>query len=237
MSEVEPLSNSRTSSVGVITRVVAVHRVPPEQDRWLPMLGDPNGPRAASFRVLRYRLKRQDEPKIIGVTSPRSGEGKTTTAFNLALAFAEDGRQRVLLVEANLHRPKIAEMLGFATFSCFARQLERSLERPDAPWEVVAAFSDNLHVLAVDPTSVRQGPLCAPAFRAAMRRLVGQAYAFIVVDCPAVLGTADVNVIADSADALLLTAVGGRSRAAELRRAEEHLTPANIVGTVLLEAR
>jgi Mrp family chromosome partitioning ATPase len=201
------------------------------------MLGEPNGPRAASFRVLRYRLKKQENPKIIGVTSPRSREGKTTTAFNLALAFAEDGRERVLLVEANLHRPQIAEMLGFAVPSCFARQLDRSLERPDKPWDVVAAFSDNLHVLAVDPNSVRPGPLCAPAFRAAMRRLAGLAYAFVVVDCPSVLGTADVNVIADSVDALLFTAVSGRSRAADLRRAEEHLAPANIVGTVLLEAR
>ena len=237
MSEVEPLLGSSASSVGDVTRVVAVHKVPPQQDRWLPMLGEPDGPRAASFRVLRYRLKKQNDPRVIGVTSPRNDEGKTTTAFNLAMALAEDGRERVLLVEANFHRPKIAEMLGFAPPSCFARQLDRSLERPVAPWEVVAAFSDNLHVLAVDPTSARLGPLCAPAFKAAMRRLAGQAYAFVVVDCPAVLGTADVNVIADTVDALLFTAVGGRSRAAELRHAEEHLAPANIVGTVLLGAR
>ena len=237
MSEVEPLLGSRSASVGDVTRVVAVHKVPPQQDRWLSMLSEPNGSRAASFRVLRYRLKKQNDPRVVGVTSPGNDEGKTTTAFNLAMALAEDGRERVLLVEANFHRPKIAEMLGFAPPSCFARQLARSLEHPGAPWDVVAAYSDNLHVLAVDPSSVRLGPLCAPAFKSAMRCLVGQAYAFVVVDCPAVLGTADVNVIADTVDALLFTAVGGRSRAAELRRAEEQLTPANIVGTVLLESR
>ena len=237
MSEVEPLLGSRSASVGDVTRVVAVHKVPPQQDRWLSMLSEPNGSRAASFRVLRYRLKKQNDPRVVGVTSPGNDEGKTTTAFNLAMALAEDGRERVLLVEANFHRPKIAEMLGFAPPSCFARQLARSLEHPGAPWDVVAAYSDNLHVLAVDPSSVRLAPLCAPAFKSAMRCLVGQSYAFVVVDCPAVLGTADVNVIADTVDALLFTAVGGRSRAAELRRAEEQLTPANIVGTVLLESR
>ena len=234
MSEVEPLPISSASSVDGVIRVVAVHRELPQQERWLPMLCEPNGARAANFRVLRYRLKKQGDPRIIAVTSALTCEGKTTTAFNLALALAEDGRERVLLVEGNIRRPKIAEMLGFATPSCFALQLDRSLTRPNTPWEVVAAFSDNLHVLAVDSTAVRLGPLCAPAFKSALRRLVGETYAFIVVDCPAVLGTADVNVIADSVDALLLTAVEGRSRRADLRRADEHLAPANIVGTVLL---
>ena len=234
MSEAEPLANSNASIVDGITQVVAVHRVLPQQERWLPVLCEPNGARAASFRILRYRLKKQSDPRVLAVTSPLRSEGKTTTAFNLALALAEDGCERVLLVEANLQRPKIAEMLGFSTPSCFARQLDRSLQRPDAPWEVVAAFSANLHVLAVDPTTVRLGPLCAHAFKSALRRLVGHGYAFIVVDCPAVLDSADVNIIADSVDALLFTAVEGRTRAADLRRAEERLAPANIVGTVLL---
>ena len=234
MSEIKPRPSSSASIADEMTRVVAVHKVLPQQERWLPMLCEPNGAPAASFRVLRYRLKKQDDPRIIAVTSALVSEGKTTTAINLALAFAEYGRDRVLLVEGNLRRPKIAEMLGFTTPSCFARQLDRSLQHPDAPWEVVAAFSDNLHVLAVEPTPARFGPLCAPAFKSALRRLVAEAYAFIIVDCPAVLDTADVNVIADSVDALLFTAVEGRSRAADLRRAEERLAPANIVGTVLL---
>jgi receptor protein-tyrosine kinase len=237
MSEEEHLRTSRATNLGNIAGVVAVHKVSPPHDRWLPMLSEPSGSCAASYRILRYRLKKQNDPRVIGVTSPLDNEGKTTTAFNLALAIAEDGREHVLLVEANFRRPQIAEMLGFVPPSCFARQLEQSLERPDVPWEVVAAFSDNLHVLAVDPTTERLGPLCAPAFKTAIRRLAGQAYAFVVVDCPAVLGTADVNIIADSVDALLFTAMAGRSRAGELRRAYEHLAPANIVGTVLLETR
>lgn len=234
MSEAEPLWGRKPSTIGDVARVVAVHNAAPRRVRWIPMLTEPNGAAAASFRVLRYRLRNQGNPRTIAITSPRATEGKTTTAINLAMALAEDGRERVLLMEANFHRPKIAEMLGFSPPSCFALQLDRSLDNPGAPWEVVAAFSDNLHVLAVDPSLKRPGPMCAPAFKAAMRRLTEQAYAYIVVDCPSVLGSADVNLIVDTVDGLLFSAIGGRSRAGDLRRAQEHLAPANIVGTVLI---
>lgn len=235
MSELEPMMGRRASVISDVARVVAVHDAR-TRIRWVPMLSEPNGPAAASFRVLRYRLRNHGDPRTIAVTSPSTNEGKTTTAINLAMALAEDGREHVLLLEANFHRPKIAEMLGFSPPSCFASQLDRSLEQPRAPWEVVAAFFDNLHVLAVEPNLNRGTQLCAPAFKAAMRRLVSQAYAYVVVDCPSVLGSADVNMIVDNVDALLFSVVSGRSRAGELRRAEEHLAPANIVGTVLLGA-
>lgn len=235
MSDVEPMLGRKSSTIGEVARVVAVHNAPSQQVRWLPMQADPSSPAAASYRVLRYRLRNQGDPRTIAVTSPKAHEGKTTTAINLAMALAEDGRESVLLLEANFGRPKIAELLGFTPPNCFAAQLEHSLDHPTASWEVVAAFSDNLHVLAVDPTRDLR-PMCAPAFKAVMRRLASQAYAYIVVDCPSVLGSADVNMIVDTVDALLFSAITGRSHAGDLRRAEEHLAPANIVGTVLLGA-
>lgn len=235
MSEAEPLLGPRPLPAKDVARVVAVHRTTPQRTQQLPLLGQPVGLSAASYRVLRYRLKKHGDPRTIGVTSPLIGDGKTMLAANLALALAEDGRESVLLVEANFSRPRIAELLGFVPPDCFSLQLNRSLELPSASWNVVAAFTDNLHVLAIDPASSGPGALCAPAFRSAMRRLTTNAYAFVVVDCPPVLGSADVNVIADTVDGLLFAAASGRSRARDIRRAAEYLAPANVLGTVLLE--
>ncbi|HMA96299.1 MAG TPA: CpsD/CapB family tyrosine-protein kinase [Polyangiaceae bacterium] len=236
MSETEPLLGRKSSTIGGVARVVAVHNTPAQHVRWLPMQTDPSGATAASYRVLRYRLRNQGDPRTIAVTSPKVHEGKTTTAINLAMALAEDGRESVLLLEANFERPRIAELLGFTPPSCFAAQLEHSLDHPSASWDVVAAYFDNLHVLAVDPAQKQSRMMWAPAFKAAMRRLATQAYAYIVVDCPSVLGSAEVNMIVDTVDALLFTAISGRSHAGDLRRAEEHLAPANIIGTILLGA-
>jgi len=77
--------------------VLNVHRVEQERgtDRRLLMLEAPDSQAAAAFRVLRHRLVRNGEPKVMLVTSPNVGEGKTTCALNLALALCEAGRARV----------------------------------------------------------------------------------------------------------------------------------------------
>jgi len=56
-----------------------------------------------------------------------------------------------------------------------------------------------------------------------------------VIDCPAVLGSADVNLIQDAADGVLLVARKKTSTVRDLRRAVEQLTPAKVLGTALLE--
>jgi Mrp family chromosome partitioning ATPase len=126
--------------------------------------------------------------------------------------------------------------MGFVPPVCFKKQLDRSLETPNAPWEVVATFWDNLHVLAVDPSRPKDGTLVAHAFKSAVRQLLGHPYAYIVVDCPPVLGSADVNIISEAVDGLLFTTLSGRSRTSDLRQAEEHLRPAHVLGTVLVGA-
>ena len=74
---------------------------------------DTNAPRLESFRMLRTNLQYIDvdmPSKVFTITSPMPGDGKSTTAVNIAITLAQAG-QRTLLLEADLRRPRVAEYL------------------------------------------------------------------------------------------------------------------------------
>ncbi|MSP62768.1 MAG: tyrosine-protein kinase family protein [Myxococcales bacterium] len=211
------------------------HRMPSRLDRRLVLLREPDSWRSACFRVLRHRLAEHGDPRVIAVTSAERGEGKTTCAVNLALALGECGRARVLLVEANLRAPSLAALFGFTPPACFAVQLERHRRVPLDPWSVVEAYSPSLHVLAVRAEGNPRPLLDGPAFACTIAALRRGGYEYIVLDTPPVLGSADVNLAADSADGVLFTTWARRSSTRALRRAVEQLAPAKILGVTLLD--
>jgi Mrp family chromosome partitioning ATPase len=69
-----------------------------------------------------------------------------------------------------------------------------------------------------------------------MERLREAGYDHVVVDSPPVLGSVDCNVIADSVDGMIFTAVTMRSKRREMRKAVLQLDPAPILGVVVLDA-
>jgi Mrp family chromosome partitioning ATPase len=73
------------------------------------------------------------------------------------------------------------------------------------------------------------------AFAGAMEALRRSAYDHVVVDTPAVLGSAEVNIVSDSVDGVLLTTWSGRSRARELRETIAQLTARKILGVIHIE--
>jgi Mrp family chromosome partitioning ATPase len=205
-------------------------------DGRLVLFAEPDSERAARFRILRHHLMDRGRPQVIVVSSPEPGEGKTMCALNLALALAECGRARVLLVEATVRRPQLAAVFGFEPPWCFAEQLAAHRQQPLLPWGFVDIPDIWLHVAAIDPRVAQRQLLDAPAFAIAMERLRTAGYDHIVIDAPAVLGSAEVNLIQDAAEGVVLTCVAGRTTARTLRTAVEQLSPTKILGTVLFES-
>lgn len=230
-------SPSEGASGVAAVEVVATHKQPPNSRSGLEFVQRPDGAVASAFRILRYRLKSLGNPRTLAVASARAQEGKTTCSLNLAMALAEESRERVLLVEGNLRAPRIAENLGFVPPECFARQLAAHKDGSNLPWRVVAAYFDNLHVLSLDPAATRYGVLNPRALRLGMSDWLAASYAHVVVDCSCIEGSADVNVVADVTENVLMVAMAGRTRTVDLRRAKERLGTANVIGTVLMNAR
>jgi Mrp family chromosome partitioning ATPase len=204
-------------------------------DPLLVVLTEPYSPRADAYRTLRRKLAANPSARVLGITSANAGEGKTVFAVNLALTLRESARSRVLIIEANLRTPSMGKLLGFDTPGCFLEQLKRHAEDPRAPW-VVAEPLPKLHVMAIDPSTPHEPLLDQVTFSTGMESLKQAGYEYIVVDAPPVLGSLDCNVIADSVDAMILTALPMKSLRRQMRKAVEQLEPAPILGVVVLEA-
>jgi Mrp family chromosome partitioning ATPase len=231
---------------------------PPFDDR-LVLWRERDSDRAASFRLLRQRLIDRGDPRTVLCTSPEAGEGKTTLAANLALAFAELGRHRVLLVEASMRSAALGEVFGFKPPRGFAAQLARHRSNPNDAWVVVQVGQSPLYVLAAEPRccphcaavildearfcgmcgkSVPAGPalaLDAVTFSAAVQRF-REAFDYIVVDAPSVLAGGDVNLIQDACEVILFATRSGQSEGRNLRRAMEQVAPAQVAAVALIDA-
>lgn len=214
---------------------------------------------AAAFRLLRQRLIDRGDPRIVLCTSAARAEGKTTLATNLALAFAELGKHRVLLIETSFRSAAVGEVFGFKPPAGFATQLAQHRLRPGDPWIVVQIANTPLYVMAAEPRcctkcatvlveDARFCGLCgteaapegapaidAVAFATAIRKF-RESFHYLVVDAPPVLVSGDVNLIQDSADAIVFATRKGRSAARSLRRAIEQVAPAPVAAVVLIES-
>jgi Mrp family chromosome partitioning ATPase len=213
---------------------------------------------AGAFRRLRQQLLDRGDPRTIVCTSANPGEGKTTLAANLALAYAEIGKPRVLLVDGSLRAAALGRLFGFKPPIGFGAQLIRHRSSADERWVVVQLGTQPLFVLAADPHCC---PQCATAlpedarfcgrcgttvghvaadtldavgFRAAARRL-RETFDYLIVDAPAILGRGGLSQVQEPADAIVVAALKGKSRRRDLRRSAEQLAPRSIAAVALLE--
>jgi len=214
------------------------HHLPDEDpDPRLTLAFDPDSERSAQFRVLRHHLLEIGRPQVVIVSSPQAGDGKTTVAVNLALALAECGRAKTLLVETHVRRPQFTNIFKFIPPWCFAEQLAAHRHQPTMPWSLIDIPQLWLHIAAVNPRITQTQLLDGPAFAIAMERLRLAGYDHIVVDAPPVLGSADVNLMADAADSVVFALRARQSTTRDLRRAVDQLSGGKVSGTVLLQDR
>ncbi|CAN5917815.1 hypothetical protein BH11MYX4_BH11MYX4_36680 [soil metagenome] len=220
---------------------VAPARVPPPQaatpplatcsptaDPRLMILQDPNSAQSAAFRVLRDTLIMKGLPRVLAVTSPEAGDGKTTCAVNLALALAERGTARLLLLDASFAAPAIAGLLG----------IDDTAPR-DRAWSApftLAALKPSLHVATL---AQRPGPPSYVDFTTLARQLeafLRAGYHHVILDMATLDSSPEANLPLPLAGGVLLTVRAGRSRTGPLRRAVERIGPGKALGITLMDA-
>lgn len=201
----------------------------------LVTVADPMGNASEAYRLLRTSVKFLgiDSPlRTILVTSAGAGEGKTVTAANLATTLAQTG-DRVLLVDADLRRPRLHEMFSAPT----TPGLTTILLDDTAPERSIYAVEEvpSLHILPPGTPPPNPAELLDSNRARALCGELADRYDVVIIDSPPVVPVTDAVVMAGWVDAVLLvvahraTSRRGLARSVELLR---HVD-APLVGTVL----
>jgi succinoglycan biosynthesis transport protein ExoP len=189
--------------------------------------GDSHSAAAEAVRRLRTNLQFVDvaeQCRSIVISSSVPGEGKTTTAINLAVALADSG-SHVLLVDADLRRPSVADSLGLEGGAGLTTVL---IGRADVE-DVVQPWGDStLDVLAAGQVPPNPSELLgSTAMLTLIRRLTGS-YDTVIIDSPPLLPVTDAAVLGRQSGGVLLVAGVDRIHRSQLGEALESLETAGV---------
>lgn len=206
---------------------------PPEHvDTFSPdlvMLSHPDGFAAAQFRTLRHRIEQEPGLQVLVVASARDGDGRSVTAANLALALAEGGRVRVLLIDAALRNPKQHTLFGIRGDLGLTSVLAARSNDPTLPIDVIQ-ISSSLRLLPAGPAvASAHAALSSEAAVILLHQLRG-IFNYIVIDSAPIFGTAETLAWHGLIDRYLLVARAGVSTSEDLSACCERLQREKILG-------
>jgi receptor protein-tyrosine kinase len=192
--------------------------------------------RATLASLLFSQANGRSKLQVIAVTSSSPSEGKTTVASNLGIALAEIGR-RVLIVDADMRRPRIHSVFGRANTWGLSDLLQERIPVVEYPRETLARKTHipNLSVLVSGPGTVNVASLLhSPRLQELLNRL-RQEYDIVLIDSPPMLQLADSRVLGSAADGVILVIRSGKTRqdvaAATVQRF--HSDGTRVLGTIL----
>ncbi|MDO5503476.1 MAG: polysaccharide biosynthesis tyrosine autokinase [Actinomycetia bacterium] len=196
---------------------------------------DAQHPRAEAFRALRTNLRfidPENPPRVIITTSSVPHEGKSTTTANLALALAADG-SRVLLIEADLRRPKLLDYLGLTgsvgltTILIGDAELDDVVQHYGREWTIDVLGAGDI---PPNPSELLGSPRMTDLIDSIRDR-----YEFVIIDTPPLLPVTDAAVLASRADGTIVVVGSGVARKAQLLTALSSLqsVSARVLGLVL----
>jgi receptor protein-tyrosine kinase/non-specific protein-tyrosine kinase len=194
----------------------------------------PSSSAAEQYRSLRSRIAQATHsPRVIQITSPGHNDGKTVTSLNLALTMAQEFQRRVLVVDADLRRPTVHQLLGLPPGPGLVELLtgrvplaEALLELPDYHLTVLRAGSSYDH-----PAEM----LGSAPMRRLMDTLRTEFDRIVIDSAPAIV--ADPGAVAALTDGVVLVVREGVTSRPAIARAVSSLGPTTrLLGMVFNES-
>lgn len=222
-----------------------------EMRKLLVVLGSESSQPAEAYKTLRANIQfavSQKKGKVIMITSSGPHEGKTITAANVAITFAQSG-QRVLLISADMRRGLLAELFGIRKDPGLSNVLSGDVE-----WKKALRTIEDLMVGDLDTTLILETPgidnlsiltsgrvppnpsefLQSERMTTILKEMREQ-FDYVFLDCPPVLPVSDALVLAPHMDGVIMVYQAGQTARGAVKRAKTQIqtSGAPILGVVL----
>ena len=192
-------------------------------------------PHAEAYRVLRTNIlfagRKSEKQTTFSVVSGGAGEGKTTTMFNLAVVFAQQG-DRILIVDSDLRRPsmhrylKVSNNIGLTNYLLGQVAIDEVIQTTELP---------SLHFIPSGKLpSSSMGILSSAKMKEFVLEMKGR-YDYVFLDAPPIMGVSDASVLASMVDMCVLVVQYRKYPQLMTQRAKSMVTKVGgeLVGVVL----
>jgi succinoglycan biosynthesis transport protein ExoP len=197
-------------------------------------LKNPEGAVAEAYRVLRTNLlfsTAADGSRALLVTSPNPGEGKTTTAANLAGSLALNGA-KVLVVDADLRRPTLHQHFGIQRAPGLSDLIVGKFQPSDV---IQGSRLRGVHVIPCGYVPPNPAELLGSHTMREIVKALKTRYEWVIIDTPPILAMADTPVLCPYVDGVVLVVAAEVSGRPGLQRALDQITSVGgkLLGVVL----
>jgi len=216
------------------TWILETSSTEPVTTKWKEWLVSSQGDPAIveQFRKLAATLlhgQRESQLKVIMITSAVPGEGKTLTTLNIALVLAESYKRRVLLIDADLRRPRLSEAASLTA----SEGLGGLLKAPEDRKATLTQFSEYLWFLpAGRPDPEPLSGLTSPRMQHLLEE-AAERFDWVIVDTPPIAAAADAGLLGAMVDATVFVIRAGHTPYPAVQQAIETLGRDRIFGIVL----
>ncbi len=215
--------------------LLSVVPVTPSRDKRPIALSDPNDHSVESYRSLRTSVQFlgiERDVQVLQITSAMPGEGKTTTAANLAVVLAQIGATAVI-VDADLRRPRLHQVFGLPpqiglTNNLVGDPLDLTLQTAPEGLEVIVSGA-----VPPNPSEMLSSKRMTEVITELRKR-----FDYVIVDSAPVLPVSDAKALSRQVDGVLIVVQAGRAALPQLRQTLATLEQVNapILGLVLNKA-
>lgn len=194
----------------------------------------PKLPVSEQYRLIRTNIQFSavdKEIKSIMVTSPEPGDGKSTTAANLAIVLAQQGK-KVLLVDADLRKPTVHITFHLSNLEGLTSALTKQLSLGEA---LISTYIPNLKILTSGALPPNPSELLSSKSMENAMEYLEKTFDYVVYDSPPVLAVTDAQIIANKCNGVILVVASGKTNKDIAVRAKELLVKAKsrILGVIV----